>query len=248
MRNFLNVELRRVNEKRVDLILLLEDGSILHIEIQSVNDRRMKFRMGGYYYLVKETYEEVPVRQVVLYVGEPPMNMPDGFEADGNRLAYELIDIREFDAEALMATGNPADLALALLARGGKERLEEIVRRAAKLKGAARNRVLAQLLILAGLRGVVGRVEWLIGSMGMVIDGSKNEFLVRLHDEALAKGKAEGRIEGMSQVLQKLLRRKFGSLPAWAKSRLESATPVNLERWAGKVLTGSDLEDVLGKR
>ena len=77
-----------------------------------------------------------------------------------------------------------------------------------------------------------------------------------MHDEALAKGKAEGeakgkaegRIEGMSQVLQKLLRRKFGSLPAWAKSRLESASPVNLERWAGKVLTGSDLEDVLGKR
>ena len=196
------------------------------------------------------------MRQVVLYVGEPPMNMPDGLEADGNRLAYELIDMREFDAEALMATGNPADLALALLARGGKERLEEILRRAAKLKGAARNRVLAQLLILAGLRGVVGRVEWLIGSMGMVIDGSKNEFLVRLHDEALAKGEAKGkaegeakgRVDGMSQVLQKQLRRKFGSLPAWAKNRLESATPVNLVRWAGRVLTGLDLEDVLGKR
>ena len=92
----------------------------------------------------------------------------------------------------------------------------------------------------------------MIGSTGVVIDGSKNEFLVRLHDESLAKGKAKGeakgRIEGMSQLLQKLLRRKFGSLPAWAKNRLESATPVNLESWAGKVLTGSDLEDVLGKR
>ena len=131
VRSFLNVELRQLNEKRVDLILLLEDGSILHIEIQSVNDPRMKFRMGVYYYLVKETYAEVPVRQVVLYVGEPAMNMAAGMEADGNALAYELIDIRQFDAESMMATGNPADLALALLAGDGKARLEEIVRCAA---------------------------------------------------------------------------------------------------------------------
>ena len=146
MRAFLNVEFPRVQARRVDLVLLLEDGSILHIEIQSTNGRRIKYRMVTYYALIKETYL-LPVRQVVLYVGDKPMTMPDRLEEDGNTFIYELIDIRDFDAEAMMATGRPADLALAILGGGGKLKLVQILKEAAKLEGAERDRVLAQVLL-----------------------------------------------------------------------------------------------------
>jgi hypothetical protein len=148
---FLNVELPKVQERRVDLVILLEDDTILHIELQSTNDRKIAFRMGYYYLLLKQQYG-LPVRQVLLYVGAARMAMPDRVEADGNLLAYRLMDIREFDAVAMASTGQPADLALSVLAGRADKRLPEILKRAARLRGTARQRVIAQILILAGLQ------------------------------------------------------------------------------------------------
>jgi hypothetical protein len=36
---FLNVELPKVQERRVDLVARLKDGSIFHLEFQASNDR-----------------------------------------------------------------------------------------------------------------------------------------------------------------------------------------------------------------
>lgn len=43
IRAFLNVDLARVLERRADLVILLEDGTILHIEFQSTNDKDMAY-------------------------------------------------------------------------------------------------------------------------------------------------------------------------------------------------------------
>ncbi len=260
---FLNVELPRVQERRVDLVVLLEDETILHVEIQSTNDGSIVYRMITYYALIKQTYRR-PVRQVILYVGEDRMKMPDRLEEDGNRLVYGLMDIREFDAEALMATGNRADLALAVLGGGGGANLRGILQKAAKLKGAARGRVLAQILLLAGLRGMAGRVEWEMKTMGVVIDITKNPVLMRWRREAIEEGEAKGRAEGlsmglsqglskglsqgMSKILLEQLETKFGALPQWAESRVAKASPAQVERWARKVLTAKTLDGVIGKR
>jgi hypothetical protein len=40
----LSVELTRVEERRADLVLLLANGDILHIEFQSTNDKEMPYR------------------------------------------------------------------------------------------------------------------------------------------------------------------------------------------------------------
>lgn len=255
VRAFLNVELPRVQERRVDLVLLLEDDTILHVEIQSANDSSIVYRMVTYYALIKQTYKR-PVRQVVLYVGEDRMNMPDQLEEDGNRLVYGLIDIREFDAEALMATGNHADLALAVLAGRGNMCLSKILNKAASLRGSARDRVLAQIVLLAGLRGVAGRVEWEMKTMGVIIDVTKNPVLMRWRHEALQEGEAKGRAEGISQglsqgmakILHEQLETKFGPLPKWAEARINNAGTAQVERWARKILSAKTLDGVIGKR
>ena len=71
---FLNVELHRVRERRVDLVILLENDTLLHVELQSANDRRMRYRMVSYRGLFKEGHGK-PVRQVVLYAGGPKLNL-----------------------------------------------------------------------------------------------------------------------------------------------------------------------------
>ncbi len=254
VRQFLNVELPKVQQRRVDLAILMEDDTILHIEIQSTNDRKIAFRMGHYYLLLKEQHR-LPVKQVLLYVGGAPMAMPDRVAADGNLLIYRLLDVRQFDAGVLAATGRRADLALAVLAGGGDVRLPEIIKRAARLKGRTRSRIFAQILILAGLRGLEDKLEWELRHQGVVIDITKNKILMRWQREFLAegeakgeaKGRAEGKAEGMTIILHDQLETKFGALPKWADTRLTKANPAQLERWAKKILTASSLEGVLGR-
>lgn len=105
VKRFLNVEVTKVLERRSDLILYLADGTILHIEFQSINDRDMPYRMAIYWALIKLAFRR-PVRQLVLYVGSRPLSMTSPLREDGMGLEYDVIDIREIDAAALMESGN----------------------------------------------------------------------------------------------------------------------------------------------
>src|SRR5713226_240125 len=158
VREILSVELARVEERRADLVLLLVDGTILHIEFQSVNDKDMPYREGIYCLLLGQKYRR-RVRQVVLYVGQANMRMEDHVDLGETKSAYALMDIREMDARKLMASGRPGDLALAMLASGGPEQVLEIAKRASGLKGAERPRALSQLVLLSGVRRLTGRLR-----------------------------------------------------------------------------------------
>jgi hypothetical protein len=183
--------------------------------------------------------------------------MQDRWDLGDTRVAYRLIDIREFDAEELLRSERPGDLALAMLARGGTEKLKEITRRAADLRGPARIRALTQMILLSGLRGLSGRLKMEMKNMGSaLIDVNKNEILrdfveeakAEGHAEGLAKGHAEGRVEGRAEVLREQLGTKFGRLPKWAEERISRGSAAQVQRWARKILTAETSEGVLGKK
>jgi predicted transposase YdaD len=250
IRAFLNVELPKVQDRKLDLVLLLEDGSILHIEIQSTHDSEIAYRMLDYYSLLKRRYKR-PTRQVLLYVGEGKLHMPDRIAEDGNLVRWTVLDIREIDASVLLETANPGDIALAILAGGGDSRIPEILKCASRLKGPARERLLTQIVLLAVLRGTAGRVQSEMKHMSVIIDIRKHPFLMKIQMDALKEGKAEGKTEGKSEALTEMLKEqleaKFGPLPRGAKSRIADADIPQLKRWVRKVLTASTIEGVLGK-
>ena len=271
---YLNVEVPKVRQRRVDLLIALADGALLHVEFQSAHDQHIGYRMMEYWALIKRRHGR-PLRQVVVFVGQGA-RVPDRVEEDGQIFRYEVLDLRDIPAEDLIETGNPGDLALAVLANGGNARLREIVQRAAAMKGVQRKRLLAKILILSGLRGAAQKVELEMKHMGVIIDVTKNPVLMRMYREAqqiaqqeaeqkvraeaeaagrakgMAEGRAEGRAEGMaegeSEILRKQLTAKFGSLPRWAAGRVSKATPTQIERWARKILVADTLEGVLGPR
>lgn len=259
IRAFLSLELRAVEKRIPDLLILLEDDTVLHIELQSSNHRDMPYRMGVYGLLTAQKYR-CRVEQAVLYVGRPRMRMAGRLDTGGVTVNYRLIDIREWDAETLLASRRPGDYALALLARGGTQRIRQIVARANGLPHHRRQRVLAQLVMLAGLRGASKRLTMEFKAMGISVEIERNVFLKNLRDsaraegeavgraEGRAEGKAEGRAEGKADLLLGLLQGKFGELPRWAADRVGKASPVQLERWAHKLLTASNLEGVLGRK
>ncbi len=275
IRETLNVELPRVQARRADIVYLLADGSIFHVEFQSTNDRDIAYRQGIYCLLLAQRHR-CPVRQVVVYVGRAKMTMPDSVSIGDTRVQFQLVDIRSIRAESLIETGRPADLALSILAGGGDQLLGRIIGAAAQLEGTARERVLAQLLVLAGLRGLPGQVEWEMKRMGVVIDATKNPVLMRYLREAadqareqgleqglekglekgleqglergLERGLEQGALAGKAAVIEGLLSQRFGALPKWARDRLHRGTSAQMDRWSRKLLTASSLEQVVGRR
>src|SRR5215831_15063467 len=129
IREFLNLELPAVRQRRVDVVCALADGSLLHIEFQSTRDPDMAYRMLEYYVLLRRKYRR-PLRQVVLFVGSFRLSMSTGLEEENLRFRYEVLDIREIRVQELLNSDNHGNWALAVLAGDGKERWREILRRA----------------------------------------------------------------------------------------------------------------------
>jgi hypothetical protein len=250
----LNVELPRVEQRRVDLLVSLADNSLLHVEFQSARDPAMPYRMLEYWLLIKRHFQR-PLGQAVLMVGEAAGGASD-FEEDGLRFQYEIIELRKIDAKELIQTGNYGDLALAVLASGGDKRVREILERAAAVKGPARDRLLVQVLILSGLRGISGKVEWELKHMSVTMPIAKHQFLARIGRQAFEEGKAKGEARGeargeaigMGKVLRGQIESKFGPLPKWAQARMAKGSRAQFARWARKVLVADTLEAVIGPR
>lgn len=236
VREVLNVELARVEERRADLVFSLADKTLLHIEFQSGNDKDMPYRMGIYCLLLGQKYRR-RVRQVVLYLGQPKMRMEDHVDLGQTRSAYSLMDIRQMDAGRLMASGRPGDLPLAMLAGGGPEQTLEIAKRAGALKGAEQQRALSQLILLSGLRRLTGRLTMELKTMGIATDPFYKNILV-----------IDAMREARATMLRKQLVTKFGRLPKWVDQRLEEANSDQIERWSIKILNAGTIESTLGKQ
>src|SRR5450432_3772721 len=72
---YLTVEFPTRHKTQPNLVILLTDGRILHIDLQSENDPRMRWRCLAYYQAIRELWPVARITQVVIYVGSGPMTM-----------------------------------------------------------------------------------------------------------------------------------------------------------------------------
>ena len=70
------------------------------------------------------------------------------------------------------------------------------------------------------------------------------KYITSVERIAIAKGRVEGRVEGESKLLKRLLERRFGALPAWATEKLSTPTEPALDAWGEAILTAPTLEAV----
>jgi hypothetical protein len=73
----------------------------------------------------------------------------------------------------------------------------------------------------------------------------EDEWLLEL--PYLRRIRAEGRREGEAEVLLRLLRSRFGSLPDDVTARLNTADAETLLRWSERVLSASTLDAVFAE-
>ena len=103
----------------------------------------------------------------------------------------------------------------------------------------------------AGLRAVFA--ELLGGMMGPLVPAVRvPEELLEVRNMLATRAESwkqqwlqEGRLEGEATLLTRLLERRFGALPGWARERVATADSVALEEWSLRVLDAGTLDEVL---
>jgi hypothetical protein len=99
---WLNVEAPLVRNLRVDLLGESPEGELVHIELQSRNEKDFPLRMGEYSFGVGLRHGRLP-RQVALYVDAEPLRMKNEVAGPGWAFRFDLVDIRDLDRELLLA-------------------------------------------------------------------------------------------------------------------------------------------------
>jgi hypothetical protein len=231
---WLDVELPKVQNLRLDLLGETVDDELIHLELQSGNDAGMPLRMAEYCFGVFRLFGRFP-RQVPLYVGEAPLRMATDLRGGGLVFHYEAVDIRSLDGERLLESEEVGDNVIAILARlrDHKEAARRIVARLAGLEPAQRATALEQLFILAGLRRLEETVEREVRKMPIYIDILENKVLGR----EFKKGEVT--------VLRRQIEKRFGTLPDWVEERLTAASASQLDEWTLRILDAANLEDLL---
>ena len=76
-----------------------------------------------------------------------------------------------------------------------------------------------------------------------VIDTAREEGRA----EGRAEGREEGRAEGQALLLQRLLVKRFGALPAAIESRIQAANPEQLQHWSEQLFETATLAELFGE-
>ena len=122
-----------------------------------------------------------------------------------------------------------------------REGIQRILRRIADQESARRGKLLAQLLILAGLRKLDRVIEREVKQMPLLNDILEHEVLGR----EFKRGKREGKLEGERELLRRQAAKRFGPLPSWAEEFIASRSLQQIEELADRVLEVNSLDNLL---
>lgn len=252
----------------VDLLVETEDGHLIQIEFQSLNDKNMGRRMFEYGIAIWQTYGRVPI-QVVLYVGQAPMKMEDAFAQERYRCEYRLIDVRDLDGAKLLNSADIEDNLMAVLTRGfdNRDTVLRVIRKISVMESSRRSEALQQLTALSGLRTLEDTLKEEAPRMPIVIDIRENKFFAEAYEDALKEGRQAGieagREEGFEkgreaglekgleegrrhslQLLKRMLELHFGVLPVWVEGKLHDVSNERMETLTTRAFRYKTLEEV----
>ena len=75
------------------------------------------------YYAYLHCSHKEHVVQTVLYLGREPLRLPPRYSTPSLDFRFEIVRLREYDADLLLASDDWADIALSLLATGDREKV-----------------------------------------------------------------------------------------------------------------------------
>jgi len=110
---WIDVELPKIQNLRVDLLGETAEGGLVHLELQSSNDSAMALRMAEYSLGIFRLFGRFP-HQVLFYVGEPTLRMESELRGPDVFFRYEAVDVRALDGERLLESSAVGDNVIAI--------------------------------------------------------------------------------------------------------------------------------------
>jgi predicted transposase YdaD len=246
---WLNGEFPEVQQTRADMLgATAHRRRLVNVELQSANDVTIPLRMAEYKLRTYRLHEIFP-DQYVLYVGNAEMHMPSELAGPDFYCRYTIIDIRDLNEEALLASPFDGDNIMAILTRhrDRRETIRRILARIANLEGGRRDEAFKKLMILAGLRKLSESIRAEVKLMPILDDIMDHDVIGPAIREGMQKGRLEGVQQGELTIVRRLLAKRFGNLPTWFDERLAKLSTGELEDLSLRVFDAKSLDELLGR-
>ena len=175
----------------------------------------MALRMAEYALAVYPSFRRFP-QQTVLYVGRAPLGMPEFLAGHSLAFRCRVVDIRELDGDALLASANPEENVLAVLMRLSGDRraaARKILERIAETDPGRRQIALREFIILAGLRNLREIIREQTKTLPILDDIMDHDILGPAVRQGFEQGRVEGRVEGAQTVVMRLTRSVSAPFP-----------------------------------
>jgi predicted transposase/invertase (TIGR01784 family) len=214
IKEVLETSFPKVEERRVDLLTRLEDDTLFHLEIQSINDTLMPSRMLKYASLIYEHYGEFP-KQMVLYIGIKKLKIKNEITTQNLCYTYEVKDISDFDCSKLIESSNITDNIIAILCniKDIDKFYNKLMQKLSKLETKKREDYLRKLFYLMRLRPNIAkklrekeREDKMPFILDREIDPLYQEGVEKGIERGIEKGKAEGIRKRNIEIAKSLLK------------------------------------------
>jgi predicted transposase YdaD len=197
-------------------------NEVFHIEFQSTP--AYSARRGRFYNAFLGYIHNLPVRQIVLYLGSEPHNIQAQLIEPQISYRAEVISIKDFSYRYFLKMSTPEEMILAILADLEGEDAEKIIikilNKIRKFSPARASICAVQMQVLSNLRNLQESVIKILEEMPLAIDLSKDPFFskafARAEAQGLAQGVAQGVAQGKAEMIAALLQTNTFSLEAIA--------------------------------
>ena len=269
---FLDQELRAVvkdgelGKRYVDKLVRVtrlngqEDWIYIHLEVQGSAQAEFAKRMFVYNYRLYDRYQQ-PIASMAVLADETTRWHPSTFQTEALGCEHhfkfptaKLLDYREQE-KTLLADPNPFALVTLTHLLTQATRKDMDARFAAKWKlvqllyrrGWDKQRVIDLFSVLDWMMSLPTHLsQSLWHNIDVLEEKEKMRYVTSVERLCIEKGMQQGKLEGEALALQRLITKRFGSLPAVIAAQITSASQAQIETWFDLAIDAPSLEAVFG--
>ncbi len=203
-------------ERKPDFLRKIVGGdfsALLQIEFQTKNDIKMHFRMLEYCSMLMKKHN-LPVYQVVIYIGDEKMNMKEEIKEHNISFEYDVISLQDESYKHFLDSDEPEMAILAILADFEQEKPENIITSIIqKLKTIseknprfkdkpAYDKYFRQLSILSKIRDLQPLTQKIIDIMAITFKIEDDVFYQKGIQKGVGQGIEQGIEKGIEQGIE----------------------------------------------
>jgi hypothetical protein len=166
---------------------------ILHLEFESGINHDMIYRVGEYHGMAMRRYK-LPIRHVVVYLGEEPPTMRTQLKPEERYEGYDLLNVQGLNTDELLGSQVPEVVLVAILSNYPKADAENVLRKiVVTLRSLIKNkrilkRYINQLMMLSRLRKIEALTIKITEEMPIHYDIETDALYLRGTEKGIEKG------------------------------------------------------------